>query len=171
MQRLIMIMACVFFAAAPAAAQLTSDTDSLIVNYIKAIELGKVSAIDDAWTALNSSEPALNKLKMEFPRTFKSYEYWRIKRELEELKARRFLNSSFSGLSQEGGFSTGRDRNRSNKEKVMDNPTNEQRSNRSRVMSFPNQRRRSNSESAKDNPIQEQTSNQERIRNRLRNLR
>jgi hypothetical protein len=166
------IMTAVVLAVArPAAAQLTTNADVLIANYLKAIDRGENASIDEAWQALNASPAALEKMKTEFPRVYRSFEYWRIKKELEELKARRFLNASFAPLSQEGGFSTSRDKERSNSQQVMDNPAHEERSNRSRVLSYPNQRRRPNHETGRDNPIQEQTSNQDRIRSRLRSLR
>lgn len=171
MERIIFIFMVVFMGAALAQAQTPEQSERLIARYVKAVDLKDPLLIDAAWEQISTSNEALHLMKTKYPRAYRSFEYWRLKRELEELKARRFLNSSFTTLSEEGGFSTSREAEKSNSEKARDFPNQNRRSNRASVLAFPNQESKSNQDTVRDLPNQEQTSNQDRIRNRLRNVR
>ena len=147
-------------------AQENSDYQGMIRAYSQALDSGDEKKVHEAWEALNRSAQALAHLRQSDPRLFQSFEYWRIKRELQELRRERALT-----LPDDRDRSLIRSRSlgeRSNGERVRGNPNQDRTSNRSRVLGSPNQDRRPNQDVAEDAPNQDRSSNQERIRNRLR---
>ena len=160
------------FLFAPAAfAQNEAVAQALIDQYTQALAKKDDAAVNQAWEALSRSEDALMVLKKKHPKIFRSYEFWRIKRELEELRSKRFLNSTFRGLGAESEAGISRPGQRSNDRVVNERPNQNLRSNRRVATSNPNQDRRSNSDATRDFSNSNQLSNQERIRNRLRGSR
>ena len=149
-------------------AQQKGPANTLIDNYVKALAGEDESKINEAWLALSVDPQALKTLKETNPRVFQSYEYWRIKREIQQLRNKKFFNSPVRGSKKQAASGTGRSVNRPNGETARGNPNQNKRSNRNSAMSFPNQDRRPNQDIVNSIPNQEQPSNQERIRNRLR---
>lgn len=163
---LVILMGGVFLATRLAVAQEESDFARMSQAYAAALSAGDEDAIDEAWEALNRSPQSLAYLRRNDARLFQSYEYWRIKRELRQLRENRALPS----YGSERAIPTG-DRDRSNSDRVRENPNQERRDNRTRALATPNQERRPNQDVVNDTPNQDRSSNQERIRNRLRALR
>ena len=146
-------------------AQENADFKGLVQAFSSALASKDEMKIHEAWEAINNSATALAYLRQKEPQLFKSFEFWRIKRELQQFREDHGI--PFHNRN-EGGFSKSRSsKNRSNSERVHSFPNQDRSSNRSRALASPNQDRRPNQDVVHDIPNQDRISNQERIRNRL----
>jgi len=147
-----------------AAAQVTSEVSELIQNYAKAVNSGDETKTNVAWEAISQSAQAQAYLRQSDPRLFHSYEYWRLKRKLQQIRQEHGLPES--NPAERALIKSGREI-RSNGDRVRTDPNQDRSPNSARGMVSPNQDRRSNQQVVADAPNQDRDSNQDRIRSRL----